>query len=133
MWSTIEVDGHPCEVYEPAQPNEHGYVVIYLHGVSGEWLHDKEEFTEQFERYGLKVIGPRTKRSWWSDRICTEFDSEQTAESYVRDNIFNHIQQQWGVSAPRVALLGTSMGGQGALRLSYKYPGIFPIVAAISN
>src|SRR5262249_44483074 len=38
----------------------------------------------------------------------------------------------WNVAPPRIALLGTSMGGQGALRLAYKYPNVFPIVAAIS-
>ncbi len=132
MWSMIQVDGHPCEIYEPAEPSPHGYVVIYLHGVSGEWLNDKEEFTQEFERHGLRVIGPRTKRSWWSDRICAEFDSEMSAESYVRNNILHFIRDHWKVASPRIALLGTSMGGQGALRLSYKYPGIFPIVAAVS-
>ena len=132
MWSTIEVDGHPCEIYEPSQPSEHGYALIYLHGVSGEWLNDKAEFTEQFEKHGIRVIGPRTKRSWWSNKICPEFDSERSAETYVRDNILTYVENQWGVSAPRVGLLGTSMGGQGALRFSYKYPGVFPIVAAIS-
>jgi S-formylglutathione hydrolase len=32
----------------------------------------------------------------------------------------------------RVALLGTSMGGQGALRLAFKHPNAFPIVAALA-
>ena len=32
----------------------------------------------------------------------------------------------------KLALLGVSMGGQGALRMAYKYPNIFPTVAAIS-
>ena len=127
MWSTIEVDGHPCEIYEPSQPSEHGYALIYLHGVSGEWLNDKAEFTEQFEKHGIRVIGPRTKRSWWSNKICQEFDLKRSAEAYVRDNILTYVENQWGVSAPRVGLLGTSMGGQGDLRLSYKYPGVFPI------
>ena len=132
MWSMIEVDGHACEIYEPSQPSEHGFVVVYLHGVSGDWLHDKLEFTKQFEQFGIRVIGPRTQRSWWSDRICTEFDSELSAESYVKENVLRFIQSERGATAPRIGLLGTSMGGQGALRLSYKYPGIFPIVAAIS-
>ena len=132
MWSTIELAGHACEVFEPTQPSEHQYVIVYLHGVSGEWLNDKPAFTEQFERFGLRVIGPRTQRSWWSDRICDEFDMQKTAESFVKDDVMCHIQDHWGVTTPRVALLGTSMGGQGALRLSYKYPGLFPVVAAIS-
>ena len=46
MWSTIELAGHDCEVFEPTQPSEHQYVIVYLHGVSGEWLNDKPAFTD---------------------------------------------------------------------------------------
>ena len=42
------------------------------------------------------------------------------------------IAQALGAKPPRIGLLGTSMGGQGALRLSYKFPDRFPVVAAIS-
>ena len=31
-----------------------------------------------------------------------------------------------------IALIGTSMGGQGALRLAYRHPAVFPIAAAIA-
>ena len=42
------------------------------------------------------------------------------------------IAETWGIRPPRIALLGTSMGGQGGLRMSFKFPQLFPIVAAIS-
>ncbi len=131
-WSVETIAGHPCDVFEPAKRNPHGYVVLYLHGVHQGQLNDKPEFVDLFEEHGLPVIGPRTKRSWWSSRICAEFDPNISAEQHVLKNVVPYIEQRWGSKPTQFALLGTSMGGQGALRFSYKYPNIFPVVAAIS-
>jgi S-formylglutathione hydrolase FrmB len=131
-WSEVAVAGHPCDVFEPARPSEHGYVVIYLHGVHLNRLVDNAPFGEQFARHGLRVICPMTRRSWWADRICEEFDPNISAAKHVTQNIVPFVAQRWGAQPPRIALLGTSMGGQGALRLSFWHPNMFPIVAAIS-
>ncbi len=131
-WSEETLGGHPADIFEPARRNEHGYVVLYLHGVHLNRLRDQPAFTELFERHGLPVISPHTQRSWWTDRVCEEFDPQLTAERHVLDNVLPAIEQRWGAIAPRLALLGTSMGGQGALRFSFKYPDRFPVVAAIS-
>ncbi len=131
-WSEVDIAGHACEVYEPPRPNPHNYVVIYLHGVHLNRLHDKAPFIEQFDRHGLRVVCPRTARSWWTDKICEEFDPTITAERYLLDRVVPWIDQQWGVRSPAIGLLGTSMGGQGALRFAFKHPRQFPVVAAIS-
>ncbi len=131
-WSEVAVAGHPCDVYEPARPHEHGFVVLYLHGVHLTRLRDKAGFIEQFDKHGLRVVVPITGRSWWTDKICPEFDPRITAERHVLDNVLPFIEQRWGMRPPRIGLLGTSMGGQGALRFSYKHPNTFPVVAAIS-
>ncbi|MCG8583610.1 MAG: esterase [Pirellulales bacterium] len=131
-WTEAEVAGHPCDIYEPPERNEHGYVVVYLHGVHLGRLVDKPAFCQEFDRHGLPVIAPITQRSWWTDKICTEFDEQVTAERHVLDNIVPHIEERWQCRPPRIALLGTSMGGQGALRFAFKHPNTFPIVAAIS-
>ena len=131
-WTEIEVAGHPCEVFEPAQRNPHGFAVIYLHGVRQNRLSDKPVFTALLEQHGLPAIAPRTRRSWWTNKICSEFDPTLTAEQHVLKNILPFVEQQFAAKPPGVALLGTSMGGQGALRFSFKFPDKFPIVAAIS-
>ena len=64
-WSEADVAGHACEIYEPAEPNPHGYVVMYLHGVHLNHLSDKPAFMREFDRHRLRVICPRTERSWW--------------------------------------------------------------------
>lgn len=131
-WSQVELSGHPCDVYEPPQPNPHGYVVVYLHGVHVNRLSDKPAFIREFDRYGLRVICPRTERSWWTDKICEEFDLQISAERYVVAKVVEWIGERWGAKPPQIALLGTSMGGQGALRMAFRYPRVFGVVAAIS-
>jgi pimeloyl-ACP methyl ester carboxylesterase len=131
-WTETTLAGHSCDVFEPSAPSEHGFVVIYLHGVHLNRLVDQPAFTEQFEKHGLRVFAPIAGRSWWTDKICEEFDAKLTAERHVLDNVVPHLAERWNALPPRIALLGTSMGGQGALRLSYKYPNIFPTVAALA-
>ena len=131
-WTEELVGGHPCDVFIPAQRHKHGYVALYLHGVHLNRLNDKRPFVEQFERHGLVVVSPHTKRSWWTDRICTEFDCNISAQRHVLENVLPFIQQRFEVAPPRIGLFGTSMGGQGALRLAYKFPDQFPVVVAIA-
>ncbi len=107
-------------------------VVVYLHGVHLNRLDDKPAFTRQFDRHGLIAVCPRAARSWWSDRICEEFDPQITAERYVVERLMPWIFEAFQAEPPAVALLGTSMGGQGALRFAFKHPRTFPIAVAIS-
>ena len=131
-WSEAEIAGHMADVYEPTAANEHGYAVIYLHGVHLKSLRGNAAYTGEFARHGLRVVVPRTGRSWWADRICPEFDRAVTAEKYVLNSIMPFVRDRWGSATPRVALLGTSMGGQGALRFAFKHPQVFPVVAALA-
>ena len=131
-WSEINVAGHMCRVYEPAQPSPHNFVVIYLHCSEGASLRGYPAFVREFDRYGLRAIEPLTGRSWWTDRVWPEFDASISAEAYVVDRVLPNIAERWNARPPQLALLGVSMGGQGALRMAYKYPNVFPTVAAIS-
>jgi S-formylglutathione hydrolase FrmB len=132
VWNEEEIAGHLCHVYEPAEPSEHGYVIVYLHGVHLGMLHEHPAIVEALGRQGFRIVCPVTGRSWWTDRICAEFDEKLTAERYVVDHVVPWIGQRFAARPPRIGLLGTSMGGQGALRLAFKYPNVFPVVAAIS-
>lgn len=131
-WSQITLAGHACDVYEPPQPSPHGYAVVYLHGVHLNRLCDKPAFISQFDRHALRVVCPHTERSWWADKICHEFDPQITAERYVTQHVMGWIAEHWGAKPPQIALLGTSMGGQGALRMAFKHPRTFSVAAAIS-
>ena len=131
-WSMETVGGHPCEVFRPTRRHPLGSAILYLHGVHETPLSEQVPYTEAFERHGLVVVGPRTRRSWWTDRICPEFDPQVSAERHLMERVIPWIESAFRVAPPGIGLLGTSMGGQGVLRLAYKYPTQFPVVAAIS-
>ncbi len=131
-WSVVDVAGHPCDVYQPEHPNPQGFVTMYLHGVHLGRLVDNPVATELLAEHGLPCIEPMTQRSWWTDKICAEFDPKITAERYVLDSVLPYVAKRWNTTATQLALFGTSMGGQGALRLAYKHPNRFPVVAALS-
>jgi S-formylglutathione hydrolase FrmB len=132
IWSDLNVAGHRCRVFEPARPSPHGFVVIYLHCSEAASLRNHAAFVLEFERHGLCVIEPVTGRSWWTDRIWPEFDATISAEAYVTKRIVPYVEERWQSRPPQLALLGISMGGQGALRMAYRFPNVFPTVAAIS-
>lgn len=131
-WEKPTIGGHPCDVYLPPDRPSGGAVLLYLHGVHLNRLLDKPAFVAEFDRYQTPVVAPFTGRSWWTDRICREFDPQISAERHLLERVLPFIQDRFGVEPPKIGLWGTSMGGQGALRLAYKYPHLFPVVAAIS-
>src|SRR5438132_13211580 len=94
-WSEIHISGHPCDVYEPPRRNAHGFVLLYLHGVHLNRLADKPPFVREFARHGLPVVAPMTRRSWWTDRICAEFDPRVTAWRHVLDNVLPWIAENY--------------------------------------
>lgn len=130
QWSKIKIAGHTCHTYLPPNPSEHGHTVLYMHGRYQGVPMERPELMQHFDRHGLRIIAPMTRRSWWSDRICPDFDSEITVEQYLLTKILPWLQENWQCVTPQIALMGASMGGQGALRLSYKHPNIFPVTAA---
>ena len=131
-WSEIRIAGHPCDVYEPPRRNPHGFVLIYLHGVHLNRLIDKQPFIQQFAKHGLPVVAPVTQRSWWSEKLCAEFDSQVTAWQHLIGNVLPWVETCYGAKPPQIGLFGTSMGGQGALRFAFKLPHLFPVIAALS-
>lgn len=131
-WTTLTLDGRPCHAYQPPAPSPHGYAVLYLHGEHVTSLAEFPAFGRLFDQFGLRCLCPVAERSWWSDRLCPDFDPAKSAERYLREDVLAWLAEHWGVQPPQIALLGTGMGGQGALRLAYKHPNTFPVVAAIA-
>ena len=104
-------------------------------------------FEKSFESLGLTVVAPLTGHSWWADRIASEFDEIITPAQFVCQHVVPWIAAEFNAGSavfgevagrvsptgcPRLGLLGVGMGGQGALRISYRHPNLFPVVAAIN-
>ncbi|WP_428307285.1 alpha/beta hydrolase-fold protein [Lacipirellula sp.] len=132
FWSDVSIAGHRCRAFEPSVPSLHGYAVLYLHDADEIDVAANHALSSLLEKHGLRCLAPLTGRSWWTDRVWPLFDAEQSTERFVLEPVLNWLREQWDVRPPLVALLGVGMGGQGALKLSYKHPNVFPICAAIA-
>ena len=131
MWTETTISGRPAEVFDPPDAKSES-AVIYLHGYAGESLKENEVWTSLFAKERLRVVRPEGGPCWWLDALSPDFDDTQTPMSYLRHDVMSWIAEQWGARSPRVALLGVSMGGQGALNLAYRHGREFPVVAALS-
>jgi S-formylglutathione hydrolase len=130
QWCEADVAGKAASVFEPA--NEARFAVIYLHTFAQDSLVGNEVYTTLFDELNLACLCPRGGRCWWADRICAEFDANLTPERYILDVVLPFARERWSLGPRGVGLLGIDMGGQGAVRLSLKYPEALPVVAAIA-
>lgn len=131
-WKTDSLDGRRIDVYAPDSEFPPTAVVLFLHGHGRVMLNENPVFTRLLQDNNLAAVCPDGGGSWWLDVVCNNFDPEQTAQRWLMDSVVPFIESRFAIEPPRIALLGVSMGGQGALQLAYRYSLKFPIVAAIS-
>ncbi|HLJ93254.1 MAG TPA: alpha/beta hydrolase-fold protein [Gemmataceae bacterium] len=130
-WSRMEIAGKPADVYDP--PDHPRFAVLHLHGVGLETLQDNAAYTQLFADLNLACVCPHGQRCWWVDRRCAKFDEQVTPERHLLDNVLPFFRARWKLEPIAIGLQGISMGGQGALRLAFKHPQLFPVVAGIAS
>ncbi len=130
-WSRIEIAGKPADLFTPVSTPR--FAFLNLHPVGLESPADNPIYTQAFAEAGFAVVAPFGARSWWSDRICPEFDESISAESHLLNAVVPWMESTWRLSPRSIAVGGVSMGGQGAIRLGLKYPDRFPVVAGVSS
>jgi pimeloyl-ACP methyl ester carboxylesterase len=129
-WTQVAIAGKRADVYEPAGRPRFG--VLYLHGAGLETLRDQPVFTSLLDQHGLACVCPHGQLCWWADRVCPAFDPVVTPERFLLDRVLPYFRERFHLAPPALGVLGISMGGQGALRLAFKHPRLFPVAAAIS-
>lgn len=123
--------GKKVDLLEPAElPARFG--VIYLHTYAGESLATNEHFTRLLTQRQIACVCPPGGRCWWADRACSDFDPTTTPERFICETVAPFVRERWGLGPRGLGLLGVDMGGQGALRMGFKYPNDFPAIAAIA-
>jgi S-formylglutathione hydrolase len=132
-WTVADIAGKPADVYESPGTARPRFGVLHLHGNGLETLRDRPAFTGLFDELRLACVCPSGQRSWWADRICAEFDPTITPERYLLDHVLPFFEERWALRPRAIAVQGISMGGQGALRLAFKHPQLFPVAAGISS
>jgi S-formylglutathione hydrolase FrmB len=111
-------------------------VVYLLHGYSGNyatWVKSFKEVTEQVDKYGFIVIGvDGNYSSWYFD---SPIDLTFKYETYIIDELVPFIDRNYKTIASRVgrAISGLSMGGHGALYLSFKHQDVFGAAGSMSG
>jgi S-formylglutathione hydrolase FrmB len=130
-WRTIQIDGKSADVFEPpdAVPER---AVVFLHGHGGATLLGNEVYTAEFAKHKLRVICPHGGKSWWTPFISEEFDDQISPIDFLLNNVADWIKDNWATVPPNIAIAGVSMGGQGAVQLSYRHARKYPAVVAIS-
>src|SRR5262245_45505893 len=121
-WTRVTIGGKEADVYDPPGVGRPQFGVLFLHGVGLETLVDRPAFVKPLAELSLACVCPHGQRSWWGDRVCAEFDPKITPERYLLDSVIPFFERRWGVRPRAIGLLGISMGGQGVLRLAFKYP-----------
>jgi S-formylglutathione hydrolase len=131
-WERLLIADKPADVFALAEEERPRFGILFLHDLDGRTLREDPTFTPLLEASRLACVCPFGNQAWWTDRICSDFDPQVTAERYVMNSVVPYFAQRWGMEAKAIGLLGIGMGGQGALRLAFKHPNLFPVVAAIS-
>jgi pimeloyl-ACP methyl ester carboxylesterase len=132
QWQQLDIAGKPADVFYPNQRSPANFAIMFLHGHGQITLKDNDVYAAQLDRMGLACVCPHGRRSWWGDRLCREFDARVTPIEYLRQSVLPWMAEHLHAVPGAIALLGVSMGGQGALRLAYRHPQQFPIVAALA-
>jgi S-formylglutathione hydrolase len=131
MWQTVTIAGKAADVFSPKDKPRFG--LLYLHTYGLETLGQQSVFARLVEQSGMACVCPHGGPCWWADRVSTDFDLVLTPERYLLDRVLPWFAETWDLRPGAIALLGISMGGQGALRLAFRHPDLFPIVASISG
>jgi hypothetical protein len=128
-WSRTRIAGKPVDVYEPeaaAVP----FALIWLHDEAGGL---PASLLPELAARRLRCVAPQAPRSWWVDRLCPSFDPDLTPERFVTEHVRPWLLAGGRIGPRALALAGIGMGGQGAVRLGLRHPGLFPVVAGLES
>lgn len=103
-----------------------------LHGAWGsheDWReHAQDELSQLAAEHQVVILTPDGEEfGWWAD------GNQYRIESYVVQELIPHVEATLPVRTDRRAIAGLSMGGQGALGLALRHPGLFVSASSMSG
>ena len=110
-------------------------VVYLLHGYGGNaktWLSMKPELKDIADRDGLIFVCPDGKNSWYWD---SPKDPSYRYETFVSSELIKYIDSEYPTVKDRSgrAITGLSMGGHGAMWLSFRHKDVFGAAGSTSG
>jgi S-formylglutathione hydrolase len=130
VWTNTLIDGKPAELYDPPGGRPR-FALLHLHDAGSMTLRGQGAYTSLLDEHRLACVCPQAGLCWWVDRPCPPY-APLSPERHLLDSVVPFIRHRWQLGPRGTGLLGMSMGGQGALRLAFKHPQLFPVVAAVS-
>lgn len=128
-WTTLDLAGKPADVYDPAGDAPR-FGVLFLHDLDGRTPRDQPDFSRLLDELGLACVAPHGGPCWWAPRVCPGFDPTLTPEHFLLERALPVFADRWKMESRAIGLYGVGMGGQGALRLAFRHPKRFAVVAA---
>jgi S-formylglutathione hydrolase FrmB len=127
----------PYEVVLPAgyASGQQRYPVLYLlHGWQGDetnWV-KLTHLIESASRYALIIVTPQAANSWYVNSATNPADRYA---DYIADDLITEIDGRYRTiaSSHQRAIAGLSMGGYGALLLTFQHPDLFGFAGSISG
>jgi S-formylglutathione hydrolase FrmB len=113
------------------------YPVVYmLHGYSGNyqsWVKDFPEMTRLVDLYNVIVVSPDGGFSSWY--LDSPVDKSWCYETFVSHELVGFIDAKYSTITNRTgrAISGLSMGGHGALYLSFRHQEVFGAAGSMSG
>ncbi len=122
-------------VVSPAGVKSDAPVVYLLHGYSGNaqsWIGIKPNLPEIADQYGIVIVCPDGKNSWYWD---SPKDPSYRYETFVAKELVAYIDSHYPVKKDRSAraITGLSMGGHGALWLAFRNTDVFGAAGSTSG
>lgn len=111
-------------------------VLYLLHGYSGnyaDWIKKVPAIQQYADQYGILIVCPDGNYgSWYFD---SPEDSSWRYETYVSKELVSYIDQHYNTIRDRSgrAITGLSMGGHGALFLSFRHQDIYGAAGSMSG
>jgi hypothetical protein len=128
MWTTTQIAGRSADVFTPERPR---FVLLFLPDIDGITLRDNETWTTLLQQHSLACVVPDGGEGWWLDVIYPPFHETLTPENYLLEELLPWLTATFGERT--FALTGVGMGGQGALRMGFRHPEPFKIVAGLNS
>lgn len=121
--------------YRQAGNEEKRFPVVYLlHGLTGNhtnWV-ERTGIALYATHHDLFLVMVDGGNGWYTDSATVPTDK---FESYILQEVIPDVEKRFRVSTGREgrAIAGLSMGGYGALKFAFKFPGHFALAASMSG
>lgn len=112
------------------------YPVVYLlHGYGDneqKWIKEKPQLQDISDKYGMIIICPDGKRSWYWDSVAKP---ELKYETFISKELVDFVDSHYRtLKSPKFrAITGLSMGGHGALWNGLRHPNVFGACGSMSG